>query len=253
MKPATCLPIDYRTSSRTHCSSERAAIIRLVIPRFPLRTIELKAVHVPDPFVCREFTQFKPLLPRIDSIPIHTEIAPRFSLLAPTLGFGPPDGPLAHLAPVPVLDAHPVQVHLRRLPLAREEEAPPAALLAEEPVDESVVAGIVSELGHGIQRGEEHKVLGGPGHADVEVAGLVAGRAVAAVELLVGAGGVGGRGRGDGGGFVGECEEDDVLDRAAVTGAVEGAACWCRVAHLAGGGDVIRDCSLVLRVAGTNT
>lgn len=41
-----------------------------------------------------------------------------------------------------------------------------------------------------------------------------------------------------------ECEEDDVLDGAAVAGAVEGAACWCRVAHLA---DVVRDCSLVLR------
>ena len=52
---------------------------------------------------------------------------------------------------------------------------------------------------------------------------------------------------------MGECEEDDVLDGAAMAGAVEWAACWCRVAHLAGGGDVMRDCSLVLRVAGTNT
>ena len=51
---------------------------------------------------------------------------------------------------------------------------------------------------------------------------------------------------------MGECEEDDVLDGAAMAGAVEWAACWCRVAHLAGGGD-IEDCSLVLRVAGTNT
>lgn len=52
---------------------------------------------------------------------------------------------------------------------------------------------------------------------------------------------------------MGECEEDDVLDGAAMAGAVEWAACWYRVAHLASSGDVIRDCSLVLRVAGTNT
>jgi hypothetical protein len=52
---------------------------------------------------------------------------------------------------------------------------------------------------------------------------------------------------------VGKCEEDDVLDRAAMAGAVEWAACWRRVAHLASGGDVMRDCLLVLRVAGTNT
>lgn len=168
-----------------HCSSERAALVRLIILHFPLRTIELKAVHVPNPFVRREFTQFKPLLPRIDSIPIHTEIAPRFCLLAPTLSLGPPDGPLAHLAPIPVPDVHLVQVHLRRLPLAREDEAPPAALLTEEPVDESVVAGVVPKLGHGIQRGEEHEILRGASRADVEVAGFVAGRAVAAVELLV--------------------------------------------------------------------
>lgn len=38
---------------------------------------------------------------------------------------------------------------------------------------------------------------------------------------------------------MGECEEDDVLDGAAMAGAVEGAARWCRVAHLAGGGDVV--------------
>lgn len=50
-----------------------------------------------------------------------------------------------------------------------------------------------------------------------------------------------------------ECDKDDVLDGAAKAGAVEWAACWCRVAHLAGGGVFIRDCSLVLRVAGTNT
>ena len=52
-------------------------------------------------------------------------------------------------------------------------------------MDESVVAGVVPKLGHGIQRGEEHEVLGGPGYADVEMACFVAGRAVAAVELLV--------------------------------------------------------------------
>jgi hypothetical protein len=38
-----------------------------------------------------------------------------------------------------------------------------------------------------------------------------------------------------------------------MAGAVEWTAYWCRVAHLAGGGDVMRDCSLVLRVVGTNT
>ena len=112
-------------------------------------------------------------------------------------------------------------------------------------MDESVVAGVVPKLDHGIQRGEEHEVLGGAGRADVEVAGLVTGRAVTAVELLVGAGGFGGRGRGVGGGFVGECEEDDVLDGAAMAGTVERAACCCRDAHLAGGGDIMRDCSLV--------
>lgn len=169
----------------TPYSSKRTAIIGLIIPQFPFRAVELKAVRVPDPFVRREFTQFKSLLPRIDSIPIHTEIAPRFSLLAPTLSPRPPDGPLAHLAPIPILDAHLVQVHLRRLPLAREEEAPPAALLTEEPVDKSVVTGIVPKLGHRIQRGEEHEVLGGVGHTDMEMAGFLAGRAVTAVELLV--------------------------------------------------------------------
>jgi hypothetical protein len=45
---------------------------------------------------------------------------------------------------------------------------------------------------------------------------------------------------------VGECEEDDVLDGATMAGAVEGAACWCRVAHLASGSDAMRECSLVL-------
>lgn len=40
---------------------------------------------------------------------------------------------------------------------------------------------------------------------------------------------------------MGECEEDDVLDGAAMAGAVEWAACWCRVAHLVGGGDIMRD------------
>jgi hypothetical protein len=49
---------------------------------------------------------------------------------------------------------------------------------------------------------------------------------------------------------VGECEEDDVLDEAAMAGAVEGAACWCGVAHLAGGDDVMGDSSLVLRGCG---
>lgn len=94
-------------------------------------------------------------------------------------------------------------------------------------MDESGVAGVVSELGHWIQRGEQHEVLRGPGRAHVEVASLVAGRAVAAVELLVGAGRVGGRRRANRGRFMRECEEDDVLNEAAVTGAVEGAACWC--------------------------
>lgn len=223
---------------RIHYSSECAAVIRLVIPRLSLRAVELKAVHVRDPFVGRELTQFKPLLRRIDGIPIYTEIAPRVSLLAPALGLGPPDGPRAHLASITVLDAHLVQVHLGRLPLAREDEAPPAALFAEEPVDEPGATGVVSELGQGIQRGEEHKVLGGPGCAHVEVAGLVAGGAVAAVKLLIAD-----RGRGEGRGSMGECEEDDVLDAAAVAGAVKGAACWCclycRVAHVAGGGDVM--------------
>lgn len=51
-------------------------------------------------------------------------------------------------------------------------------------MDKSVVAGVVPKLGYGIQRREEHEVLGGPGRAYVEVASLVAGRAIAAVELL---------------------------------------------------------------------
>lgn len=234
-----------RQTKRINEASERAATKRPVVPRLPLRAMELKAVHVRDPFVGREVAQFKPVLRRIDGIAVDAEIAPRPALLAPALGLGPPDGPPAHLAAVPVRDVHLVQVHLGRLPLAGEEEAPPAAPFAEEPVDGSGVAGVVSELGRGIQRREQHKVLRGPGRAHVEVAGLVAGRAVAAVELLVGAGRVGGRGRGSGGGgrFVGERQEDNVLDGAAVTGAVEGAADWSRrVAHLDGGGDAVRWC-----------
>lgn len=53
-------------------------------------------------------------------------------------------------------------------------------------------------------------------------------------------GGVSGRGCGDGGDFVRECEEDDVLDGAAVAGTAEWAAYWCRVTHLADGGDVTK-------------
>lgn len=59
----------------------------------------------------------------------------------------------------------------------------------------SGAALVVCELGQRIQWGEQHEVLGRPGQTHVEVAGLVAGCAVAAVELLVGAGRVGGRGR----------------------------------------------------------
>lgn len=226
-------------------SSERATLIRLVIPRLPLRTMEFEAVHVRNPFVRREFAQLKPLLRRIDGISIHAEIASHSPLLAPALGHGPPDGPLAHPSPVLVLDAHLVQVHLGRLTLARKEEASPGARLAEEPVDGTRVAGVVAELGQGIQRGEQHEVLGGPDGAHVEVASLVAGHAVAAVELLVGAGRVGGQRRVDGR-LVGESQEDDVLDGAAEARAVEGAACWCRVAHLAGDGDAVGGSSLVL-------
>lgn len=207
--------------------------------------MELEAVHIRNPLVRREFAQLKPLLRRIDSISIHAEIAAHSPLLAPALGPGPPDGPLAHPAPVPVLDAHLVQIHLGRLALARKEEASPGARLAEEPVDGARVAGVVAELGQGIQRGEQHEVLGSPDGAQVKVTGLVAGHAVAAVELLVGAGRVGGKRRVDGR-LVGESQEDDVLDGAAEARAVEGAACWCRVAHLAGGGDAARDSSLVL-------
>lgn len=193
--------------------------------------MELEAVHVRDPLVGRELAQLKPLLRRIDRVSIHAEIAAHPPLLAPALGPGPPDGPPAHPAAVLVLDAHLVQVHLGRLALAREEEAPPGARLAEEPVDGPRVAGVVAELGQGVQRGEQHEVLGGPDGAHVEVAGLVAGHAVAAVQLLVGAGGVGGERRVDGR-LVGESQEDDVLDGAAEARAVEGAACGCRVAHL---------------------
>lgn len=47
-------------------------------------------------------------------------------------------------------------------------------------------------------------------------------------------------------GFMGEREEDDVLDGAAEARAVEGAASWsCRVGHLSGGGDAVRSCWLV--------
>jgi hypothetical protein len=52
-------------------------------------------------------------------------------------------------------------------------------------VDASLVAGVVPKLGRGIQRGEEQEVLGGPGRADVEVAGLVARLAVAPSLYLV--------------------------------------------------------------------
>lgn len=156
--------------------------------------MQLQAVHVRDPFVGRELAQFKALLRRVDSIAIDAEITPRSAVFAPAVSLGPPDGPPPHLAAIPVRDTHLVQVHLGRLPLAGKEEAPPAALFAEEPVDGSGIAGVVSKLGHGIQRREQQKVLRGPGRAHVEVAGLLAGRAVAAVELLLGAGRVGGRG-----------------------------------------------------------
>lgn len=197
--------------------------------------MQLQAVHVRDPFVGRELAQLKSLLRRIDGIAIDTQITPRLAVLAPAvlapaLRLGPPDGSLAHLAAISVPDTHLVQVYLGRLPLAGKEEAPPAAPLAEQPVDSSGVARVVSELGQGIQRREQQKVLRGPVRAHVEVAGLVARRAVAAVELLLGAGRVGGRGHavivGIGGRFVGERQEDDVLDGAAVARAVEGAAGW---------------------------
>lgn len=156
--------------------------------------MQLQAVHVRDPFVGRELAQLKPFLRRIDGISIYAEIAPRSAVLAPALSLGPPDGPLPHLTAIPVRDAHLIQVHLGRLPLAGKEEAPPAAPLAEEPVDSSGIAGVVSELGHRIQRREQHKVFRSPDRAHVKVAGLLAGRAVAAVKLLLGAGRVCGRG-----------------------------------------------------------
>lgn len=62
------------------------------------------------------------------------------------LAFLPPNGPLAHLGPIPALDTHLVQVHLPGFPREREEEAPPAALLTEEPLDESVVASVMLRL-----------------------------------------------------------------------------------------------------------
>jgi len=51
-----------------------------------------------------------------------------------------------------------------------------------------------------------------------------------------------GRGSGQVWGFGGNCEEDDVLNGAAVAGAVEGAACWRWVAHLVtSGSDIVRN------------
>lgn len=190
--------------------------------------MQLQAVHVRDPFVGRELAQLKPFLRRIDRIAIDAQITPRpavvAGLLAPALSLGPPHGSLAHLAAISVRDAHLVQVHLGRLPRAGKEEAPPAAPFTEEPVDGSGIAGVVSELGQRIQRREQQKVLRGPVRAHVEVAGLVARRAVAAVELLLGPGRVGGRVVNDW--FMGKREEDNVLDGAAVARAVEGAAGW---------------------------
>lgn len=78
--------------------------------------------------------------------------------------------------------------------------------------------------------GEQDEVAGGISKARVELGGFVAGGAVAAVEALVGfPGRRRDRGVRDG---VGEGEEDDVADFAAVAGAVVGAADgWGIVGH----------------------
>lgn len=78
-----------------------------------------------------------------------------------------------------------------------------------------------------VGRGEQDKVAGGVSEARVELAGFVAGCAVAAVEALIGfARRRGDRGVGD---SVRKGEEDDVAYVAAVAGAVKGATGGCGV------------------------